>query len=88
MVLWKWNSFIGYYQSKKLLDQGCCVIGIDNLNDYYDVNLKYTRLENLHSYESFTFIQDDIANKDNLMQVFETYKPNIVINLAAQAGVR
>lgn len=81
-------GFIGYYQSKKLLDQGCRVIGIDNLNDYYDVNLKYTRLENLHSYESFTFIQDDIANKDNLMQVFETYKPNIVINLAAQAGVR
>lgn len=81
-------GFIGYYLSRKLLEQGCQVIGIDNVNDYYDVNLKHTRLGNLEPYEKFTFIKGDISDKDMLMRTFEEYKPNVVVNLAAQAGVR
>jgi UDP-glucuronate 4-epimerase len=81
-------GFIGYYLSRKLLEQGCQVIGIDNVNDYYDVNLKHTRLENLEPYEKFTFIKGDISDKDMIMRAFEEYKPNVVVNLAAQAGVR
>ncbi|WP_175615809.1 GDP-mannose 4,6-dehydratase [Piscibacillus halophilus] len=81
-------GFIGYYLSKKLLEQGCQVIGIDNVNDYYDVNLKHTRLGNLEPYEMFTFIRGDISDKDIVMKTFEEYKPNVVVNLAAQAGVR
>src|SRR5699024_625725 len=81
-------GFIGFYLSKKLLDSDCNVIGIDNLNDYYDVNLKQTRLNRLEKYPKFTFIKGDISHKDSLMDIFETHKPNIVVNLAAQAGVR
>lgn len=81
-------GFVGYFLSKKLLEQGCKVIGIDNINDYYDVNLKYARLENLKPLEDFTFIKGDISDKDMIMKLFEEYKPNVVVNLAAQAGVR
>ncbi|NUU99636.1 NAD-dependent epimerase [Marinitoga sp. 1154] len=81
-------GFIGYFLSKKLLDKGYNVIGIDNINDYYDVNLKYTRLKNLQKYENFVFIKEDISNKEKIIQIFENYKPEIVVNLAAQAGVR
>lgn len=81
-------GFIGYYLSRKLLEQGCRVIGIDNVNDYYDVNLKFTRLNQLEPYEKFTFIKGDISDKDKVMKTFEEYKPNVVVNLAAQAGVR
>ncbi|WP_078429783.1 GDP-mannose 4,6-dehydratase [Alkalihalobacterium alkalinitrilicum] len=81
-------GFIGFYLSKKLLEQDCRVIGIDNINDYYDVNLKYTRLNQLEPYEKFTFIKGDISDKEMIMNTFEKYKPNVVINLAAQAGVR
>lgn len=81
-------GFIGYYLSKKLLEQGCRVVGIDNIIDYYDVNLKYTRLEKLKPLKQFTFIKGDISDKDFITKVFEEYKPKIVVNLAAQAGVR
>ncbi|WP_318617942.1 SDR family NAD(P)-dependent oxidoreductase [Sporosarcina sp. YIM B06819] len=81
-------GFIGYYLSKKLLEQGCRVIGIDNVNEYYDVNLKHTRLNQLEPYEKFTFIKGDISDKEIVMKTFEEYKPNVVVNLAAQAGVR
>ncbi len=81
-------GFIGFYLSKKLLEKGCRVVGIDNINDYYDVNLKYTRLEKLKPFENFTFIKEDISNKSEVLEIFEEYKPNIVMNLAAQAGVR
>lgn len=81
-------GFIGYYLSKKLLEQGCTVIGFDNINDYYDVNLKHTRLNLLEPYENFSFIKGDLADKDLIMGTFEEYKPDIVVNLAAQAGVR
>lgn len=81
-------GFIGYYLSKKLLEKGCKVIGIDNINDYYDVNLKEERLKNLKPFENFIFIKGDISDKDLVMKAFEEYKPNVVVNLAAQAGVR
>lgn len=81
-------GFIGFYLSKKLLEKGCKVIGIDNINDYYDVNLKFERLEKLKPFENFTFIKGDISDKDLIMKTFEENKPNIVVNLAAQAGVR
>jgi UDP-glucuronate 4-epimerase len=81
-------GFIGYFLAKKLLEQGCKVIGIDNINDYYDVNLKHTRLSHLEHYEKFAFIRGDISDKNLVIKTFEEYKPNIVVNLAAQAGVR
>lgn len=81
-------GFIGFYLSQKLLEQGCLVIGIDNMNDYYDVELKDARLEKLKPYEKFTFIKGDISDKVMVMKIFEEYKPNVVVNLAAQAGVR
>ncbi|MCM3539117.1 GDP-mannose 4,6-dehydratase [Priestia endophytica] len=81
-------GFIGYFLSKKLLDQGCTVVGIDNINEYYDVNLKRTRLKQLEPYDKFTFLKLDISDKEALTNVFKEYAPNVVINLAAQAGVR
>ncbi len=81
-------GFIGYFLSKRLLEQGCRVIGIDNINDYYDVGLKYSRLELLKPFSRFTFIKGDISGKDWIMKAFEEYKPDIAVNLAAQAGVR
>lgn len=81
-------GFIGFYLSKKLLEKGCRVIGIDNINEYYDINLKYTRLNFLEPFKNFTFIKGDISNKELVLKCFEEYKPNIVVNLAAQAGVR
>lgn len=81
-------GFIGFFLSKKLVDAGCRVIGIDNINEYYDVNLKHTRLKQLEHEENFTFIKGDISDKAMITEIFEKYKPNIVVNLAAQAGVR
>ncbi|MGW5887054.1 SDR family NAD(P)-dependent oxidoreductase [Priestia megaterium] len=81
-------GFIGYFLSKKLLEQGCTVVGIDNVNDYYDVNLKHARLKQLEPYENFKFLKVDISDKEALTNVFKEYTPNIVVNLAAQAGVR
>ncbi|WP_462392359.1 SDR family NAD(P)-dependent oxidoreductase [Clostridium cadaveris] len=81
-------GFIGFYLSKRLLEEGCNVIGIDNINDYYDVKLKHERLSELKPFEKFTFINGDISDKDTVMNAFEKYNPNVVINLAAQAGVR
>lgn len=81
-------GFIGFHLSKRLLELGCTVIGYDNLNDYYDVTLKESRLEILKQYDKFTFIKGDLAEKAELENVFTTYKPEVVINLGAQAGVR
>ena len=81
-------GFIGYYLSKSLLEDGYCVVGVDNLNDYYDVRLKEARLAELTAYENFTFIKGDIADKELLFEVFEKEHFDIVVNLAAQAGVR
>lgn len=81
-------GFVGFYLAKRLLENGCNVIGIDNLNDYYNTSLKYYRLAKLKQFDKFTFIRGDISDKRMVMTTFKNYKPNIVINLAAQAGVR
>lgn len=81
-------GFIGMHISKKLLDLGCTIIGLDNMNDYYDVNLKYARLDMLKKYPRFTFYKIDMAEKDSLALVFKENSIDVVINLAAQAGVR
>lgn len=81
-------GFIGFHLSKLLLDKDYEVIGIDNLNDYYDPKLKKDRLEILGKNNNFIFHKVDLKNKSEVDKIFETYKPNYVINLAAQAGVR
>lgn len=81
-------GFIGFHLSRYLLEKNFHVIGFDNINDYYDVNLKYARLDILNEYDEFKFIKGDLAEMDALKIIFEEYKPDIVVNLAAQAGVR
>ncbi len=81
-------GFIGFHFSKKLLETGCRVVGFDNLNEYYDVKLKYDRLAILQEFEQFQFIKGDLADKNALEQLFEAERPDIVVNLGAQAGVR
>ncbi len=81
-------GFIGFHLSKRILEEGGEVIGFDNINDYYDVSLKESRLEILGKYDKFTFIKGNLADKDAVNSLFNTYKPDIVVNLAAQAGVR
>lgn len=81
-------GFIGYFLSQRLLDDGHQVIGVDNLNDYYDVNLKHERLNLIKDHPYFTFYKYDISNKEEMEEVFENHKLDYVINLAAQAGVR
>ncbi len=81
-------GFIGAQLSKQLLDRGNEVIGIDNLNDYYDVNLKKARLVPLQENEHFHFYEMDLKNADDVAGLFAKHKPSRVVNLAAQAGVR
>ena len=81
-------GFIGFHLSKSLLEDGFDVIGIDNLNDYYDVNLKKDRLQQISKYKNFSFTKLDISNKIELEFFFKNNKINKVVNLAAQAGVR
>ena len=81
-------GFIGFHLSKRILEEGGEVIGFDNLNDYYEVSLKESRLEILGKYEKFTFIKGNLADKDAVWKLFEEYTPDIIVNLAAQAGVR
>jgi len=81
-------GFIGYHLSKRLLENGCSVAGIDNLNSYYDVSLKEARLERLKSFENFSFIKEDIFDKEAMEKIFERMRFEVVVNLAAQAGVR
>ncbi len=96
-------GFIGYHLAKKLLDQGHEVVGYDNINDYYDISLKYARLDNLginqdevkentlvqsHSYPKHKFIKANLEDADTLNNLFKTEKFDAVCNLAAQAGVR
>ena len=84
-------GFIGAALVKRLLNdfEGVKVVGIDSITDYYDVRLKYERLEELTGYgERFIFVKDSIANKEAVEKIFDDYAPQIVVNLAAQAGVR
>ena len=81
-------GFIGFHLSKKLLENNYFVVAIDNMNDYYDVDLKKARLDILKEYKNFSFYKIDISNKSDLLDLFADNKFDIVINLAAQAGVR
>lgn len=81
-------GFIGYHLSRSLLTRGARVIGFDNLNDYYDVQLKKDRLAVLKEYENYTFIKGDLADQGDVIRLFQEYSPHVVVNLGAQAGVR
>jgi len=96
-------GFIGYFLAKKLLERGDEVVGLDNINDYYDINLKYARLNELgidkdeiednqstlsSSYKKHKFVKMDLADTENIYKLFEEEKFDSVCNLAAQAGVR
>ncbi len=81
-------GFIGFHLAKALLEKGNTVTGIDNLNDYYDPDLKKARLEILEKYDNFSFILMDIADRNAIEKLFQNNKFDIVVNLAAQAGVR
>ncbi len=81
-------GFIGASVASRLLERGDEVLGIDNLNDYYDVNLKRARLERLLAYDKFTDLRRDLQDRDAIEEAFRTFEPHRVINLAAQAGVR
>lgn len=81
-------GFIGFHLSRRLLDSGYRVTGLDNLNDYYDVNLKKARLEILRGYPAFQHNPIDLSDKPAVDRVFEQHRFSTVVNLAAQAGVR
>jgi UDP-glucuronate 4-epimerase len=81
-------GFIGYHLCQSLLDDGYIVHGIDNLNSYYDPALKQARLHQLQSYTNFSFNKLDISTSAKLNKAFEDFKPQKVVNLAAQACVR
>jgi len=81
-------GFIGFHVSTRLIELGAQVVGYDNLNDYYSVPLKELRLAELRKFDGFSFIRADLADKAALEAVFAEYKPQVVIHLAAQAGVR
>ena len=96
-------GFIGFHLSKKLLERGHEIVGLDNINDYYDTSLKYDRLEQLgidrsaikegipvdsHKNSNFSFVKEDLANRQALLQLYENHRFDRVVNLAAQAGVR
>lgn len=81
-------GFIGNHLALRLLERGDEVIGIDNLNDYYDVNLKLSRLVRIEDHPGFTDVRLDIADRTGMEAVFKKYQPQKVVNLAAQAGVR
>lgn len=81
-------GFIGFHLARRLLEQDCKIVGFDNLNDYYDVELKLKRLELLHDYRNFGFSRGDLAVKKQVEGLFEDHRPEIVVHLAAQAGVR
>ena len=81
-------GFIGMHSAKKLLDGGHEIIGIDNLNDYYDVTLKEDRLKTLEGYKNFKFLKLDIKDQKDVLDLFKKESPQRVLHLAAQAGVR
>lgn len=81
-------GFIGYHLSKRFLDAGDAVVGIDNVNDYYDVNLKMARLALLQESPSFSFVRMDIADREGMTDLFRKEPFDLVVHLAAQAGVR
>jgi UDP-glucuronate 4-epimerase len=81
-------GFIGFHTAMRLLDRGDEVVGVDNVNSYYDPSLKEARLANLQGRKGFTFYRSDIADRGAMAELFQTERPDKVIHLAAQAGVR
>ena len=83
-------GFIGSNLAKRLLStvEGVKVVGLDNMNHYYDVRLKEARLNELEQFDNFSFVKGNLADKAVIESIFEQYKPEIVVNLGAQAGVR
>ncbi len=81
-------GFIGFHLSLDLLKRGAFVVGFDNMNDYYDVRLKEARIKILKEQKNYSFEKADLAEKEQIFSLFERYKPDIVIHLGAQAGVR
>ena len=83
-------GFIGSNLAKRLLStvEGVKVVGLDNMNHYYDVRLKEARLNELEQFDNFSFVKGNLADKSVIESIFEQYKPEIVVNLGAQAGVR
>ncbi len=81
-------GFIGFHTARRFLADGIAVVGVDNLNDYYDVNLKKARLALLQNIAGFRFIKADMADRERMAALFQEEDPEIVVHLAAQAGVR
>lgn len=81
-------GFIGMHLCKRLLNEGYCVVGIDNINNYYSTKLKKSRLNQIIGNDNFQFLKVDISNKSEVSKVFNEHNPEKVVNLAAQAGVR
>lgn len=83
-------GFIGSNLAERLLKEieGIKIVGLDNMNDYYDVRLKEYRLEKLSSSKTFSFVKGNLADKELINSIFEKYTPQVVVNLGAQAGVR
>jgi len=81
-------GFIGFHLAKRLSEEGETVIGLDNINDYYDVGLKLARLARLKHHDSFRFIKGDLCERELISKLFRNEKFDCVVNLAAQAGVR
>lgn len=81
-------GFIGFHLATRLLAQGSEIVGLDNLNDYYDPSLKEARLARLSGSEGFRFVRADLSDRDRMERIFQDEKFDFVVNLAAQAGVR
>lgn len=81
-------GFIGFHVTQRLLAAGHQVVGLDNLNDYYDVNLKTARLDLIKNHPEFTFVKGDLADREGIAELFRAQRFQRVIHLAAQAGVR
>src|SRR5262249_17520494 len=81
-------GFIGFHLARRLLQQEQSVVGLDNVNDYYDVSLKQARLSELDKLPGFRYVRIDIAERDELDKLFAASKFDVVLHLAAQAGVR
>ena len=82
------SGFIGANLVKRLVTEDVKVVGLDNMNDYYDVRIKEERLSELQAFPNYTFVKGSIADKTLVEDLFSQYSPSIVVNLAAQAGVR
>ena len=82
------SGFIGFHLAKKLLEKGIDICGYDSMNNYYDVGLKKARLNILKKYKNFKFVKNKIENEKILRNTIIKFKPNVIIHLAAQAGVR